>query len=240
MLLLHSIQKNPFTVEYSKHWSWPHADLEISVCCGIHTISAHPHCVCRGSVWWETKINKFGPNRETLSLNLLISSSSPLAPGPVQNLTVTFLSESATYNRTTRTYDIPVSISWQPPEYPNGEIVAYSYRLVETNAPNTNIILDMNTTQLSIQRSVTVAPFTNYTATVVAFTSAGSGESVMNVALSPEAGNVEQDSRFSTFVSGRTVLFFTFCVVKEIGQFECVKWVQTAIVACIELFITWS
>ena len=207
--------------------------------------------MCRGSVCVQgkcvqgkclmrLKINKFGPNGETLSLNLLLFSSSPLAPGPVQNLTVSFLSESATYNSTTRTYDIPVNISWQPPEYPNGEIVAYSYCLVETNAPNTNIILDINTTQLSIQRSVTVAPFTNYTVTVVAFTSAGSGDSVMDVALSPEAGNVEQDSRFSTFVSGRTALFFTFCVVKEIGQFECVKCLQTAIVACIELFIMWS
>ena len=92
----------------------------------------------------------------------------------------------------------------------------YNYRLVETNG---SIILDMNTTQLSIQRSVTVAPFTNYTATVVAFTGAGNGGSVMDVALSPEAGNVEQDSRFCTFVSGRTALFFMFCVVKEIGQF---------------------
>ena len=111
----------------------------------------------------------------------------------------------------------------------------YNYRLVETNG---SIILDMNTTQLSIQRSVTVAPFTNYTVTVVAFTSAGSGDSVMDVALSPEAGNVEQDSRFCMFVSGRIALFFMSCVVKEIGQFECVQCLQTAIVACIELFIT--
>ena len=58
----------------------------------------------------------------------------------------------------------------------------------------------------------------------------------MDVALSPEAGNVEQDSRFCMFVSGRIALFFMFCVVKEIGQFECVKCLQTAIVACIESF----
>ena len=72
----------------------------------------------------------------------------------------------------------------------------YNYRLVETNGP---IILDMNTMQLSIQQSVMVAPYTNYTATVVAFTSAGHGEPVMEVALSPEAGNVEHDSRFCVF-----------------------------------------
>ena len=123
--------------------------------------------------------------------NLLISSPSPLAPGPVQNLTVT-LSESATYNSTTRTYDIPVSISWQPPEYPNGEIVMYNYRLVETNADG-RVVIDGNTTntELSVEQNVTVSPFTNYTVTVVAFTSAGSGESVMEVVLSPEASKFD-------------------------------------------------
>ena len=109
------------------------------------------------------------------------------APGPVQNLTVSFLSESATYNSSTVTYNLPVSISWQPPQYPNGEITTYRYRLVETNE-NETIVIDANTTDTSVQQSVTVFPFTNYTATVVAFTSAGSGESVMEVALSPEAG----------------------------------------------------
>ena len=80
---------------------------------------------------------------------------------------------------------------------------------METNAPNT--ILDMNTTQLSVQQSVMVAPYTNYTATVVAFTNAGNGNSMMEVALSPEAGNVDQDSRFCTFVSGRTAVLHALC-----------------------------
>ena len=102
---------------------------------------------------------------------------------------VTFLSESAIYTDATRTYYLPVSISWQPPEYPNGGIITYRYSLVETNAPSTVIISDTNTsgTVLSIEPNVTVSPFTNYTATVVAFTSAGSGEPVTQVALSPEA-----------------------------------------------------
>ena len=58
---------------------------------------------------------------------------------------------------------------------------------METNEDET-IVIDANTADTSVQRSVTVSPFTNYTATVVAFTSAGSGDSVMRVALSPEAG----------------------------------------------------
>ena len=109
------------------------------------------------------------------------------APGPVQNLTVSFLSDSATYNSTNRTYNLPVNISWQPPQYPNGQIATYRYRLVETNEDET-IVIDANTADTSVQQSVTVSPFTNYTATVVAFTSAGRGDSVMEVALSPEAG----------------------------------------------------
>ena len=65
----------------------------------------------------------------------------------------------------------------------------YNYSLVETNGAG-RVVIDGNTTdtELSVERNVTVSPFTNYTATVVAFTSAGSGDSVMEVALSPEAG----------------------------------------------------
>ena len=99
------------------------------------------------------------------------------------------MSDSATYNSSTVTYNLPVSISWQPPQYPNGIIVMYNYSLVETNEAG-RVVIDGNTTdtELFIERNVTVSPFTNYTATVVAFTSAGSGDSVMEIALSPEAG----------------------------------------------------
>ena len=107
----------------------------------------------------------------------------------MQNLTVRFFSESATYNRTTRIYGLPVSISWQPPQYPNGRIVMYNYSLVETNGDGRVVIAGNTTnTELSVERNITVSPFTSYTATVVAFTRAGSGESVMEVAVSPEAG----------------------------------------------------
>ena len=51
-----------------------------------------------------------------------------------------------------------------------------------------NIFIDDNTADMSVERNVIVFPYTNYTATVVAFTSAGMGDSVMEVALSPEAG----------------------------------------------------
>ena len=85
-------------------------------------------------------------------------------------------------------YNLLVNISWEAPTDPNGVILGYNYSLMETSNTNNVIIEYTNTTLLSAEQSVMVAPYTNYTATVVAFTSAGSGESVMQVALSPEAG----------------------------------------------------
>ena len=86
-------------------------------------------------------------------------------------------------------YDLNVTISWEAPFDPRGVIQTYSYRLVETNPPNNVIIEDTNTSLLSVEQSITVSPFTNYTATVVAYTSSGMGESAVRVSLSPEAGN---------------------------------------------------
>ena len=65
----------------------------------------------------------------------------------------------------------------------------YNFTLVETNADG-RVVIDGNATntKLSVEQNITVSPFTNYTATVVAFTSAGGGESAVQVALSPEAG----------------------------------------------------
>ena len=55
---------------------------------------------------------------------------------------------------------------------------------------NGRVVIDGNatSTELSVEQNITVSPFTNYTATVVAFTSEGNGDSVVQVSLSPEAG----------------------------------------------------
>ena len=84
-------------------------------------------------------------------------------------------------------FNLNVTISWEAPSNPNGVILGYNYSLMETSNSNNVIIEYTNTTLLSAEQSVMVAPFTNYTATVVAFTSAGGGEPVVQVALSPEA-----------------------------------------------------
>ena len=113
------------------------------------------------------------------------------APGPVQNLNFAFLPDdpdpSTTYNITSRAYNIPVRISWQEPEYLNGEFITYSYRLMETAGDV--VIEDTNTTNLTVVESISVSPFTNYTATVAAYTGAGRGETSTEVTISPEAGN---------------------------------------------------
>ena len=107
-------------------------------------------------------------------------------PGPVRNVELVFL-EPLNFNSESRMYDLNVTISWEAPLEPRGVIQRYNYRLVETDNAM-NIVIDDNTTDMSVECSVTVFPYTNYTATVVAFTSAGGGEPVLQVALSPEAG----------------------------------------------------
>ena len=113
----------------------------------------------------------------------------------MQNVEMMFL-EPAKFNRLSRMYDLVVTISWEAPSKLRGVILAYSYRLVATSDSGDVIIEYINTTMLSAEHSVMVSPFTNYTATVVAFTSVGGGEPAMRVALSPEA------SKFKYFYFG--------------------------------------
>ena len=66
-------------------------------------------------------------------------------------------------------------------------IITYSYQLEDPTANERVLIGSTTATNLSVEENVTVSPFTNYTATVVAFTSVGSGDSVVQASLSPEA-----------------------------------------------------
>ena len=125
-----------------------------------------------------------GSDCKGLPLSCLYLST---VPGPVRNLRVDYTAELTNFNRLSRMYDLNVTISWEAPLEPNGVILEYRYRLVKTDDTSNIIIQNTSTTNQSVVESVTVAPFTNYTATVVAFTSAGSGDPVMDVTLSPEA-----------------------------------------------------
>ena len=110
-------------------------------------------------------------------------------PGPVRNVELVFLNTD-NFDRGSNMYNLNVNISWGPPSNPNGVILGYNYSLMETSNSNNVIIEYTNTTMLSAEQSVMVAPFTNYTATVVAFTSEGSGELAVQVVVSPEAGTL--------------------------------------------------
>ena len=70
-------------------------------------------------------------------------------------------------------------------------IITYSYQLEDPTANERVLIGSTTATNLSVQESVTVSPFTNYTATVVAFTSEGGGDAAIEVVTSPEAGKLE-------------------------------------------------
>ena len=94
---------------------------------------------------------------------------------------------------------------------------------METSNRDNVIIEYTNTTMLSVEQSVMVAPFTNYTVTIVAFTSAGSGELVVQVALSPEAGKfmlLGPNLLVSSFLPSTTRVFcdkisFIFMIVHK-------------------------
>ena len=107
----------------------------------------------------------------------------------MQNLSVMYTAELTDFNSESRMYDLNVTISWEAPSEPRGRILEYSYRLVETANTDNVIIEDTNTSLLSVVESVTVSPYTNYTGTVIAYTSAGRGDPTIEISLSPEAGN---------------------------------------------------
>ena len=76
---------------------------------------------------------------------------------------------------------------WDEPIYPNGEIESYEVTVVQTDNPS-NDVYSNNVTDLSVTESVMVLPFTNYTVSVAASTSAGQGEESTFTIESPQAG----------------------------------------------------
>ena len=117
-----------------------------------------------------------------------------LAPGPVEDLMAVFNETGASYDGSSRMYSIQVTIDWSAPLEPNGIVVGFYYSLHESDATEF-VISRTNTTLTSVQQNVMVAPFTNYTAVVQAFTVGGDGPEEMVEVLSPEAGIVPQSHK---------------------------------------------
>ena len=79
-------------------------------------------------------------------------------------------------------------ITWDEPTNPNGDITSYEVTVHQTDNPSVIVYTNATLTVTSVTPSVRVLPFTNYTVTVAANTSAGQGEGDTTIIESPQAG----------------------------------------------------
>ena len=84
-------------------------------------------------------------------------------------------------------YTLDMIITWREPVNPNGVITSYEVTVTQTDDVS-DIIYSDSLTVTSVTQSVMIRPFTNYTVTVTASTSAGQGNPASAIELSPEAG----------------------------------------------------
>ena len=111
-----------------------------------------------------------------------------IVPGQVGNLIASFDSNGAMFNTTSRMYTLDVNIVWDSPAYPNGVITSYEVIVTRTDNSSDVVISNDAVIDLAVTESVMILPYTNYTVTVAASTSAGQGDSVTTIIQSPEAG----------------------------------------------------
>ena len=84
-------------------------------------------------------------------------------------------------------HNVTLNISWSQPLYPNGDILSYEVIVTQTSDPSV-VIYGENVTDTEVMPSVMVLPFTDYTVSVAASTSAGQGDEDTVTVESPEAG----------------------------------------------------
>ena len=85
-------------------------------------------------------------------------------------------------------YTLIIDITWDEPSYPNGVITSYNVTIYQTDNSSDVVYSNDSMTDLAVTESVMILPYTNYTVTVAASTSAGQGDEVAITILSPEAG----------------------------------------------------
>ena len=85
-------------------------------------------------------------------------------------------------------YTIDINITWDEPIYPNGVITAYNVTVYQTANSSDVVYRDGSITNLTVTESVMVLPFTDYTVSVSASTSAGQGDETTVTVESPQAG----------------------------------------------------
>ena len=106
------------------------------------------------------------------------------APGQVGNIRIINLQLNLI--STSQIYTLVVLISWNEPIKPNGVITSYEVTVAQTD--NSNILANDSVTLPVVMLTLMPQPFTNYTVTVTASTSAGRGEDTTITYESPEAG----------------------------------------------------
>ncbi|CAI8003311.1 Usherin, partial [Geodia barretti] len=112
-------------------------------------------------------------------------TSPEAAPSQVESLTAEF-GESISFNPGSRMHNVTLNISWSQPLYPNGDILSYEVIVTQTSDPSV-VIYGENVTDTEVMPSVMVLPFTDYTVSVAASTSAGQGDEDTVTVESPEA-----------------------------------------------------
>ena len=114
-------------------------------------------------------------------------------PGPVINLNASFVDASidSVYNSATGMLNLSVEIEWDEPMFPNGVLMDYSVTVYQTENSSNVVYSDDSIAGLTVTaESVMVLPFTNYTVSVSASTSAGQGEETTTIITSPEASKL--------------------------------------------------
>ena len=84
-------------------------------------------------------------------------------------------------------YTLDMTIMWNEPSNPNGDITSYEVTVYQTDS-SIDIVYTATPLVPNVTQSVMVLPFTNYTVTVAASTSAGQGDKTFFTIQSPEAG----------------------------------------------------
>ena len=106
----------------------------------------------------------------------------------MENLNDFFNDTGASFNPSSRMYTLDIVITWDEPSNPNGIITFYEVNVTQTDDSGIVVYSNSSLPVPNVTESVMVLPFTNYTVTVAASTSAGQGDEVAINIESPEAG----------------------------------------------------
>ena len=148
-------------------------------------------------------------------------------PGLVDNLQASFDTIELNFNPATRMYTLDMNIMWDEPTNPNGIITSYEVTVQQTDDSSVTVYTNAMLIVTSVTPSVMVLPFTDYTVTVAASTSAGQGENTSITVESPEAG---REHWFMLFLK------YTLCMTLSSDIHMCYH-VKTRGCICIYIYI---